>query len=234
VRQGASGLHPDAGGGAGDDRAPQQEGTEDMTTADWQTSRQAFEEAAALFVTTTAQVSGRWAERGLGEWDVRDLVGHTSRSLLTVETYLRMPAAAVEVGSTAAYYRATRHPASGAAVAQRGRDAGAALGADPAAAVADIAARVPRLLDAADGTEVVTTIAGGMRLADYLPTRTFELVVHTLDLAAALGVPAALPAVAAAEALRLVADLALAEGRAGPLLLAATGRTGLPAAFSVL
>ena len=28
-----------------------------------------------------------------------------------------------------------------------------------------------------------------MRLSDYLPTRTFELAVHTADLAAVLGVP---------------------------------------------
>ena len=71
-------------------------------------------------------------------------------------------------------------------MAERGREAGAALGADPAAAVAGIAARVLPVVGACDGTEVITTIAGGMRLADYLPTRTFELVVHTADLAAAL------------------------------------------------
>lgn len=56
--------------------------------------------------------------------------------------------------------------------------------------MAEIAARVLPLLDDTDGTELVTTVAGGMRLADYLPTRVFELVVHTLDLAAALGLRA--------------------------------------------
>lgn len=207
---------------------------EDSMITDWRTSRQAFDDAAAWFVTMTAQVGGRWTELGLGEWDVRDLVGHTSRSLLTVETYLSLPAATVEVESTVAYYRATRDIASSTDVAQRGRDAGAALGADPAAAVAEIATRVPPLLGSTDGSELVTTIAGGMRLADYLPTRTFELVVHTLDLAAALGVSVKPPPVAAAEALRLVVGLAVDEGRAGPLLLAATGRAGLPAGFSVL
>ena len=39
-------------------------------------------------------------EPGLGEWDVRSLVGHTSRALLTVETYLASPAEVVKVGST--------------------------------------------------------------------------------------------------------------------------------------
>ena len=90
------------------------------------------------------------------------------------------------------------------------------------------------LLGATDGSELLTTIAGGMRLADYLPTRTFELVVHTCDLAAALAVPAEPPPVAAAEALHLVAGLAVAEGRVGTLLLAATGRASTPPGFSVL
>jgi hypothetical protein len=66
------------------------------------------------------------------------------------------------------------------------------------------------------------------------PRVTFELAVHTADLATALGLPPQVPATAAAQALHAVADLAVADGRAGPLLLAATGRPGLPAGFSVL
>jgi mycothiol maleylpyruvate isomerase-like protein len=203
-------------------------------TFSWDDSRTAFADAASWFVHTAALVGDRWQRPGLGEWDVRALVGHTSRSLLTVETYLARPAPAVDVASAADYFRATRVAAGGAAVAARGRDAGAALGSDPAAAVAQIAARVLALIDTRDGTELVTTIAGGMRLADYLPTRTFELSVHTADLATALAVPPDVPATAAAQALTIVADLALTDGLAGPLLLAATGRPGLPAGFSVL
>ena len=204
-----------------------------MTTS-WDDSRRAFTDAAAWFVRTSALVGDQWDGPGLGEWDVRALVGHTSRSLLTVETYLARPAAAVEVRSAPDYFRATRAAAAGPGVAARGRDAGAALGPDPAAAVAEVAARVVPLVDARDGTELVTTIAGGMRLGDYLPTRTFELAVHTADLARALGVPLDVPGTAAAQALQVVADLAVSAGLAGPLLLAATGRPGLPAGFSVL
>jgi uncharacterized protein (TIGR03083 family) len=200
----------------------------------WGDSRTAFGDAAGWFVRTAALVGDRWDQPGLGEWDVRALVGHTSRALLTVETYLARPAAAVNVATAPDYYRATRATAADPAVVARGRDAGTALGSDPAAAVAQIAARVLALVDAQDGTEVVTTIAGGMRLGDYVPTRTFELAVHTADLATALGVPLDVPATAAAQALHIVADLALKGGLAGPLLLAATGRPGLPAGFSVL
>src|SRR5919199_1288741 len=54
----------------------------------WHESRRAFADAADWFVRTAALVGERWGEPGLGEWDVRALVGHTSRSFLTVETYL--------------------------------------------------------------------------------------------------------------------------------------------------
>jgi uncharacterized protein (TIGR03083 family) len=200
----------------------------------WAESRQAFTDAADRFVRTVALVGDRWDAPGLGEWDVRALVGHTSRSFLTVETYLDRPASTVDVGSAAEYFRATRAAAAGPEVAARGRDAGVALGPEPAAAVVEIAARVLRLLESRDGTELVTTIGGGMRLEDYLPTRTFELAVHTADLATALGEPPDVPATAATQALRLITELAVSDGRAGPILLAVTGRRGLPAGFSVL
>lgn len=200
----------------------------------WEDARRAFTDAAEWFVRTVASVDDRWDQPGLGEWDVRALVGHTSRSLLTVEAYLARPAAGVEIPSAADYYRATRAAAADSAVAARGREAGAALGCDPAVAVAEIATRVLPLLDGRDGRELVTTIAGGMRLADYLPTRTFELAVHTADLATALKIPPDVPSTTAAQTLHLVVDLAVADGLAGPLLLAATGRPSLPGGFSVL
>jgi Mycothiol maleylpyruvate isomerase N-terminal domain len=200
----------------------------------WDESRTAYANAAEWFRHMVGLVGDRWHNPGLGEWDIRALVGHTSRALLTVEMYLAQPAAAIDVASPADYFRMTRAIAADSAVAQRGRDAGIALGNDPTAAVDEIATRVLRLVETQVGSELVTTIAGGMQLADYLPTRTFELAVHTADLATALGVPAEVPATAAAQALHIVTDLAVADRVAGPLLLAATGRPGLPAGFSVL
>lgn len=200
----------------------------------WHTSRLAFADAAEWLVSTVRLVGDRWGQPGLGEWDVRSLVGHTSRALLTVETCLSRPADSVQVESPAGYFPAARDLAAGSDVAARGRDAGEALGADPAAAVAEIATRVVALVDARDGTEVISTIVGGMRLGDYLPTRTFELVVHTTDLARALGLPLDPPPAAASQALGLVAQLAVSHGLAGPLLLATTGREGLPEGFSVM
>ena len=200
----------------------------------WDESRHAFSEAAQWFVSTVGLVGDRWEQPGLGEWDVRALVGHTSRALLTVEAYLSRPAAAVEFASASEYYRAARAIAASPAVAERGRGAGAALGADPAAAVAGIAERILPLVDEQDGKVLVTTAVGGMRLVDYLPTRTFELTVHTADLAAALDARLDVPPAAAAEALGIVVDLAIDDDAAGPLLLAATGRTGLPQGYTLI
>ena len=202
--------------------------------ASWARQVDSFAEAAHWFVSTAGTVGDRWGDPGLGEWDVRSLVGHTSRSMLTVEAYLDQPADVVAVGSTAAYYAATRAVAAGPEVAERGRQAGRALGEHPVRAVEEIAARVVPRVRSCTGDEVVTTVAGGMRLADYLPTRTFELIVHTLDLAAALGSRGEPPALPAREALRLVADLAVEGGSAATLLHAATGRALPDRGFSVL
>jgi hypothetical protein len=203
-------------------------------SSSWPAERAAFDDAATWFVSLAGEVGQRWDQHGLGEWDVRALVGHTSRALLTVETYLGRRAEAVEVASTADYYRAARELVGGAEVTERGREAGRGLGPEPAAAVAAVAARVLPLVAGCDGSELVSTVVGGMRLSDYLPTRVFELTVHGADLAEALGLPPEVPPSAAASALRVVADLVVADGRAGTLLRAVTGRTGLSAGFTVL
>jgi hypothetical protein len=148
--------------------------------------------------------------------------------------YLARPASAVEVASASDYFRTTRTAAAGPAVAERGRDAGAALGADPAAAVAEITGRVLPLVDGCDGSELVTTIAGGMRLADYLPTRTFELAVHGLDIARAAELSFELPANVLEAATVLAAKIGVATGRGDTLLMSLTGRETLPSSFSVV
>ncbi|GAB3522186.1 maleylpyruvate isomerase N-terminal domain-containing protein [Arthrobacter monumenti] len=201
----------------------------------WPKTQEAFSQAAAWFVETTAKAAGRWEAPALGEWTVRDLAGHTSRALLTVETYLNQQADSIDVESADEYFRlALASVGDPAAVAERGRDAGAALGSNPPDAVEEIADRVLRLVNSSGGNSVVRTPVGGMRLMDYLPTRTFELTVHTCDLAAAVDVVPQIPEAAAEHSLALLGRLAIRSGKAGELLLAATGRGGLPAGFTVL
>jgi len=193
-----------------------------------------FAEAATAYADLVAAItSDQWTAPGLGEWDLRALVGHTSRSLITVETYLGQPAETEQLTSPAAYLAAiaTVDPAS---VAERGRAAGEALGSDPATAVRTLVDRVLPLV-AGDDDPLITTVGGGMRLRQYLPTRTFELVVHGLDIARAAGLSA--PDYSAGlltEVLQLTAAAAILGGRGPELLLALTGRATLPPDFSVV
>ncbi|PRC46055.1 mycothiol maleylpyruvate isomerase, partial [Mycobacterium sp. ITM-2017-0098] len=170
-------------------------------------------------------------------WTVRDLVGHTSRSLITVSTYLKTTARREDVRSATDYYvQMHEYSASlgAAAIVERGRQAGRDLGADPAAA---IDAMVPRVLAeiAAVDDPLIQVIGGlGIRLNSYLPTRTFELVVHGMDIARAVGIDVAPPADALADAAALAARIGVALGHGPAVLLALTGRTDLSSGFSVV
>jgi len=199
-------------------------------------SRTTFLSAATAFTDQVARIPpDRLTEAGLGDWDLRALVGHTSRSLVTVETYLDQPATDVDVPSAADYYLAIAAAggASGPEIVERGRRAGHALGDDPAAFVATLVDRVLPLVER-DDDPVITTIAGGMRLEEYLRTRTFELVVHGLDIGAASGVEPAFGQAPWVDAATLAAEVAALGGRAPDLLLALTGRRSLPEGFSVV
>jgi uncharacterized protein (TIGR03083 family) len=177
-----------------------------------------------------------WDGPGLGVWDLRALVGHTSRSLVTVITYLGQPAAAEEVGTSEAYYAAIARAggANSPAVAERGRAAGAALGDEPAAAFRALLVDATAAVDRAADDDLLTTIVGGMRLTAYLPTRTFELAVHGADIAAATGLPVTFPPAVLAEAVALAARTAVELGRGPAVLAALTGRAALPPGFSVV
>ena len=173
---------------------------------------------------------------GLGEWDLRALVGHTGRSLITVTTYLAQRAPAVDVATPEAYYVAVHRAggANSAAITERGRAAGAALGGDTAAAFRAWLTEATATLEGAGDDDVVPTAAGGMRVVDYLPTRTFELAVHGGDVAAATGLAVAFAAPVLAEVAALAARTAVALGHGPALLAALTGRTPLPPGLSVV
>jgi hypothetical protein len=197
--------------------------------------RETFEEAARTFVNLVQRIpQGRWDGPGLGEWNLRALVGHTSRSLVTVETYLGQPVETEEVPGPAAYYVGIAG-IDHAGVVGRGVAAGQALGENPAQFVADLAERVLAQVDNA-GNPLIHTAAGGMHLESYLPTRTLELVVHSLDIAAAV------PDIEQPEfSDQLLGEVARVAATAGVLLghgvemmLAFTGRGTLSPGFSVV
>ena len=118
------------------------------------------------------------------------MVGHTSRSLITVSTYLQTSAEHEDVATPQEYYAriADYMSTAGAdAITERGRQAGRDLGADPVRAIDELVERVLGELGTA-GDPLIEVIGGlGIRLHTYLPTRTFELAVHGLDIARATG-----------------------------------------------
>jgi hypothetical protein len=219
--------------------------------------RRTFRTAAVSFVDLVSRLpADRWDGPGLGDWTLRELVGHAASSALRqVPAVLTVPAggptvrsavpvperpAVPAVGSPEGYFALARtvpvdlHTAAQAASARDARETARLLGDDPATTVGELAARATQALAAAIDEDVVVTPAGAMRVRDWIPTRTFELVVHGLDAAAAAGVPVDFPADAVTEATALAARIAAAVGDGPTVLRAVTGRAPLPEAFSVV
>jgi Mycothiol maleylpyruvate isomerase N-terminal domain len=207
----------------------------------------AFVHAADWFVALTSIVpTDAWTANGLGEWTVRDLVGHTGRAMSTVAEYASDVVGEPELPGTVDYYRGMvlSGPTAAdlnAAVAERGRHAGAELGSDPVHAVTALRDSVVALLRSVDLDSLATSRGGTIRMRDYLPTRTFELTVHSLDLQRAMqrlgvpGIPSA-PSGPMADVLRLLVEIAITRGSdfIGELTMVLTGRSALEADYSVL
>lgn len=192
------------------------------------------ETGAHLVSTVVAMEPDDWERPGLGEWSMRELVGHTLRAFSTIDAFLDHPLDDVAVDDAGSYYRIALGSLPGVhdQVAQRGREAGVALGADPAAAVVDQLSGTLARLGATTGAEIGRSVVGGMRLDDYLETRLVELVVHYSDICAALAVPVAdLGAAGVRAAATVLASAAPAD--LDLVLRAALGRAQLPAGFTV-
>jgi hypothetical protein len=198
----------------------------------------AFESAARSFAGLVHRIpADGWDGPGLGEWDMRSLVGHASRSLITVSTYLATSAEHEDVATPQDYYAGIADYMSSTdaeAITERGRQAGRDLGDDPAQTIDDLVERV--LADLATAADPLVAVIGGLgiRLHTYLPTRTFELAVHSLDIARAAALSFDLPDIVLDEATVLAARIAVTTGRGSEVLMSLTGRRVLPPGFSVV
>ncbi|MGC9500613.1 sterol carrier family protein [Streptomyces sp. WG7] len=140
----------------------------------------------------------------LGEWTVRELVAHVGAVLTAVDRLLGEPEPARQDGRLLDWPFAIAADADAIAATARGL---AAEHPDPDAHLADVERRFTERLDAHPGSRLLPTGAGALPLADYVVTRTVELVVHTDDLNDAvpgLDIPYDRQALAAAT--RLLAD----------------------------
>ena len=196
-----------------------------------------FLSSAAGFVRLLGQIPDeRWSEPGLGSWTVRSLAGHTARAILTVENYLAQEEPGdVTIATAEAYYSAVYLTfTDDAAVAARGVEAGEWLGDDPVAQVAAALARATAAIESQPANRIVSIGGMGIRLSEYLRTRVFELVVHTIDLSRATGLPHSVPEPVIEDAVTLAAAVAARRGSGETLLLALTGRAPLAEGFSVV
>ena len=185
-------------------------------------SKETFSEAVAFFLGTASRVpDDAWVNEALGVWNVRDLVGHTSRAILLVEEYAAGEATRSGFGTPDE-------------IAERGRQAGRALGDDPLGALHTLAERVLALVEGLPDDHPMHTPGGVRPLSRYLPTRVAELTMHTIDLANALGIEVDPPRECLRATLYTFADYAVRQGTAGDVAFALTGRTPLPPGFSVV
>ncbi|GAB16721.1 hypothetical protein GOEFS_012_00220 [Gordonia effusa NBRC 100432] len=185
----------------------------------------------------------RWDGPALGNWSVRTLVGHTGRSFDTVITYASDAEPDVVNTPTARDYYLTLTADDGplgsgsdsSGIDARAVAAGSALGDDPTSAIVDKIADATRVLASQSAQRRVEVIFGlTMPLDEYLRTRVFELVVHSIDLSRAIGVAHALPPDAVSDMAQLAVSIAASSGKAESVLLALTGRATLPIGFSVV
>lgn len=205
-------------------------------TSDDDDAARIYYRAADTFADLVAAIDpSAWSGPGLGVWDLRALVGHTSRALITVLTYLDQPAESEAIESPQQYYAlAARRSTDHRAVAERGRRAGDDLGPRPGDAVRDLAERAAAKAIEADPEALISVLGGGMRVSNYLPTRTLELVVHSFDISAATGIEVTFAAAVLEHTAGLAARVAVALGEGRTILTALTGRGPLPEGFSIV
>lgn len=166
----------------------------------------------------------QWALPALGEWNVRELVAHTSRAFTTVTDYatgdVKDP---TRIETAAEYFRTVlAEQTPHVHIAARARtevasepdwiDANDRRWSDASQVVANLA-----------GDHDMHTFVGEMSLDQYLATRVVEVVVHGLDLSAAIGIPSHPPIGAARVAVDVLLDLSTGDDVASVLRLL-TGR----------
>ena len=166
----------------------------------------------------------RWDQAALGEWDVRELVAHADRAYKTVLEYTVGDVKDdTIIYSAAGYFRTVlAEETPHVHIAARARRE-AAERADWLAATDQLADATEQTLRDLPGDTPVHTFVGEMLLDQYLATRIVELVVHGLDLSAAIDLPTPPPLLAAKVAIEVLLDLAT-PADIGSILRLMTGR----------
>ncbi|MGW0365078.1 sterol carrier family protein [Streptomyces sp. NPDC002990] len=139
---------------------------------------------------------------GVGDWTVADLAAHIAWIADSLAVCLDRPPAAIPELTAVEWPFATASLAGKISEAARETLDGAPL----PELYERAAARMAEALAAYPGSRVVNLWIGAMTLADFLVTRTVELVVHTDDLNRATGLAVPVERQALAACTRLLAD----------------------------
>ena len=166
----------------------------------------AFDAECDLVTQTLAGVE-TWEAPALGRWSVAELVAHMVRATTRVPAYLAEPVDGPPVVDRVSYFR---YDAAGEApaIAQRAVDEAAAVA--PSELARRFSAGHAATLQAANEAgpdHVLFTIMGPMRLDEYVATRVLEVVVHHMDLRAALDLPPASDPAAARLVMQMLEGL---------------------------
>ena len=140
----------------------------------------------------------------LGDWTVRELVAHLGMALSAIGRALDLPEPARQDATPLDWpFRTSANSTAIDAFTQQLAGDHPDLGAYLDGVEQDLV----RQLDTYPGTRLLQTTAGAMPFAEYLVTRTVELVVHTDDLNAAVpGLEVPFDRQALAACTRLLAD----------------------------
>jgi len=164
----------------------------------------------AVATLTPEQLAG---PTRLGEWTVRDLAAHMTMAVETVSRSLDRDEPPKPELTLLDWPFAT---ASRAADIADGTRSLAGANPDLDALYARTGERLTERLATAPDTRVLAARTGAMTLADYLVTRTVELIVHTDDLNAAVpGLEVPYDRQALAACTRLLADALAAKAPGG-------------------
>lgn len=199
-------------------------------TFDFHETASAFRFASTWYRSLVGAVDDhRWDQAALGDWSVRELVVHTARAYKTVVEYVDGPVHdETPIYSAAGYFRTVlAEQTPHVHISARAQREAVAV-TDPVALIDEWSARAEKLVAASAADTTVHLFVGEMALDQYLATRVVELVVHGLDLAAAIDLPTPAPAGAARVALEVLLDLAEPEDVSSILCLMTGRAASLP------
>ncbi len=168
-----------------------------------------------------------WEKPGLGNWDVKSLVGHAFRALTTLENYLEGTAPSSKTLKNAASYFIIANlsdPKVNEGIEKRGIESAQMLGDDPISKIEESISKVDSLLLSVDSHTLLNTPFGAMDILDYLDTRSFELVVHSLDISKVISRSIKFKTELLNFVWKLLGEIAIEKGICEDLLLNITGR----------